>query len=140
MARVMVCDDDEVTATRLVAALRVAGHEAETCGHTMDVLRGAADGQFDLVVIGLDMAGFGRAGALDAMRELAPHVALIAIHRNPSEIIHAATLKGVADVLPRPVSVRAFMRALSGALGRMRMLDSGPPHGEESAPPLISSL
>lgn len=140
MARVMVCDDDEVTATRLVAAIRAAGHEAETCSHTMDVLRGSADGQFDLVVIGLDMAGFGRAGALDAMRELAPHMALIALHRNPSEIIHTAALKGVAAVLPRPVSARAFMYALSRALEQKRMLESRSPLGEESAQPFISPL
>ena len=113
MARVMVCDDDEVTATRLVAALRVAGHEAETCGHTMDVLRGAADGQFDLVVIGLDMAGFGRTGALDAMRELAPHVALIASIEIPRR----------SSLPPRsrcccccpPVSARAFICCLQRA-------------------------
>jgi DNA-binding NtrC family response regulator len=139
MARVMVCDDDEVTAARLVAAIRAAGHEAETCSHTMDVVRGATDGQFDLVVIGLDMAGFGRAGAVDAMRELAPHVALIALHRNPSEIIHTATIKGVAAVLPRPVSARAFMSTLFRALGQKQTLESRPPLGEESAPPFISS-
>ena len=140
MARVMVCDDDEMTATRLVAAIRAAGHEAETCRHTMDVLRGAADDQFDLVVIGLDMAGFGRARAVEAMRELAPHVALIALHRKPSEIIHAAALNGVAAVLPRPVSVSAFMYALSRALEHQQMLESSSLRGDESAPNLISSL
>ena len=42
MARVMICDDDRTTAEGLVAALRAAGHEAEACRHTMDVLRAAA--------------------------------------------------------------------------------------------------
>ena len=140
MARVMVCDDDEATATNLVAAARAAGHEAATCHHTMDALRGAACGQFDLVVIGLDMAGFGRARAVEAMRELAPHVALIALHRKPSEIIHAAALNGVAAVLPRPVSVSAFMSALSRTLEHQQMLESRSLRGGESGPPLISSL
>ncbi|MGB7924130.1 MAG: hypothetical protein WCF57_12885 [Pyrinomonadaceae bacterium] len=140
MARVMVCDDDEMTATRLVAAIRAAGHEAGTCRHTMDVLRGAVDGQFDLVVIGLDMAGFGRSGAVEALQELAPHVALIAISREPLAVVDAAALKGVAAVLPRPVSVSAFMRACDSALGQKQRLEARSPRVEESAPPFINSL
>jgi DNA-binding NarL/FixJ family response regulator len=92
------------------------------CHHTMDVLRGAADGQFDLIVIGLDMAGFGRTGAIEALQEVAPRVSLIALHRKPSEIIHAAALtRGVAAVLPRPVSVSAFMYAVERALEQKQM-------------------
>jgi DNA-binding NtrC family response regulator len=140
MARVMVCDDDEAMATRLVAAARAAGHEAGTCRHTMDVLRGAASGQFDLIVIGLDMAGFGRSGAVEALQELAPHVALVALSRKPSEVMHAAALKGVAAVLPRPVSVSAFMYAVTRALEQKQMLEARSPRGEESTPPFISSL
>ena len=116
MARVMVCDDDEVTAGRLVEAIRAAGHDASTCHHTMDVLREAIDGQFDLIAIGLDMAGFGRTGAVEALRELAPRVALIALHEKPSEIIHAAARAGVAAVLPRPVSINNFMQAVARVL------------------------
>ena len=84
MARVMICDDDRVMAEGLVAALRAVGHDAETCRHTMDVLRAAADGRFDLIAVGLDMAGFGRAGAVEALREIAPQTSLIAIHDRPA--------------------------------------------------------
>lgn len=141
MARVMVCDDDEATATRLVAALRAARHDAETCRHTMDVLRGAADGQFDLIVIGLDMAGFGRTGAIEALQQLAPRVSLIALHGKPSEIIHAAALtRGVAAVLPRPVNVSAFMYAVERTLEQKQMLEPLCPHADERTPPFISFL
>ena len=116
MARVMICDDDRVTAERLVAALREAGHEAETCRHTMDVLRAAADGRFDLVAVGLDMAGFGRSGAVEVLREVAPRTSLIAIHDRPAEIMRAATHSKLAAVLPRPVRVRDFMYAVACAL------------------------
>ncbi|HYP52505.1 MAG TPA: hypothetical protein VEQ42_03135, partial [Pyrinomonadaceae bacterium] len=70
----MICDDDRATAESLVAALKAAGHEAETCRHTMDMLRAAAAGRFDLIAFGVDMAGFGRAGAVAALQELAPQV------------------------------------------------------------------
>jgi DNA-binding NtrC family response regulator len=123
MARVMVCDDDKATATNLVAAVRAAGHEAATCHHTMDALRATADGQFDLVVIGLDMAGFSRAGAVEALQLLAPRVAVIALHRKPSEIVRAAALAGVATVFPRPVSVSAFMSAVAVALEQKQELE-----------------
>ena len=116
MARVMICDDDKETAERLVAALRAAGHEAETCRHTMDMLRSAAAGLYDLVALGLDMAGFGRAGAVEAMREIAPRVPLIALHDRPTEIMRDATRDGFAAVLPRSVDANNFMYAVACAL------------------------
>jgi DNA-binding response OmpR family regulator len=116
MARVMICDDDRAMAAKLVAALRAAGHEADTCQHTMDVLRAAADGRFDLIAVGLDMAGFGRAGAVEALREIAPNTSLIALHDRPAEVMRAATLSRVAAVLPRPVRVKDFMYAVTRAL------------------------
>lgn len=116
MARVMICDDDRATAEKLIATLKAAGHEAETCRHTMDVLRAAADGRYDVVVVGLDMAGFGRSGAIEALREVAPHTYLIAIHDRPSEIMRAATHARLAAVLPRPVRIRDFMYAVACAL------------------------
>src|SRR4051812_23991960 len=116
MARVMVCDDDEATVNNLLTALRCVGHEAATCHHTMDTLRGAAHGQFELVVMGLDMAGFSRTGAAEALRELAPRVAVIALHREPLEISRTALRAGVAAVISRPVSVSDFMLAVESAL------------------------
>ena len=117
MARVMICDDDQELAAQLVAALEAAGHEAETCRHTMDMLRGAAAGRFDLIALGLDMAGFGRAGAVEALTELAPRVPVIALHERPGEIMHAATHDArFAAVLPRAAAARNFMYAVACAL------------------------
>ena len=123
MARVMICDDDRATAEMLVAALREAGHEAEACRHTMDVLRAAADGRFDLIAVGLDMAGFGRSGAVAALTELAPRASLIAFHDRPSEIMRAHSHARLAAVLPRPVRVRDFMYAVACALKEEAMAD-----------------
>ena len=123
MARVMICDDDRAAAEGLVVALRAAGHEAESCRHTMDVLRAAARGDFDLIAVGLDMAGFGRSGALDALLEVAPQAALIAIHDRPSEIMRAHAHSRLAAVLPRPVRVRDFMYAVACALKEPAMAD-----------------
>lgn len=116
MARVMICDDDRETAERLASALRGAGHEAETCRHTMDVLRAAAAGRFDLVALGLDMAGFGRAGAVEALREVAPRVPIIALHARPVELMRAAAQNGFAAVLPRSVDEKSFLYAVAVAL------------------------
>ena len=116
MAKVMICDDDRALAERLVAALRAAGHEAETCRHTMDVLRDAAEGRFELIAFGLDMAGFGRGGAVEALREIAPRVPLIALHERPSEIMRAASRAQFAAVLPRSLAVEDFMYAVACAL------------------------
>ncbi|HEY0099029.1 MAG TPA: hypothetical protein VGB76_08760 [Pyrinomonadaceae bacterium] len=120
MAKVMICDDDRVLAEGLVAALRAAGHEAETCRHTMDVLRAAAAGEFDLIAFGLDMAGFGRAGAVEVLREIAPRVPLIALHERPYEIMRAAasTRAQFAAVLPRSLAVEDFMYAVARALSQ----------------------
>ena len=112
----MICDDDQELANRIVAALEAAGHEAEVCRHTMDALRAAEAGRFDLLALGLDMAGFSRAGALAALREVAPRVPLIALHTRPVEIMQAATQAGFAAVLPRTLAVRDFMYAVACAL------------------------
>jgi DNA-binding NtrC family response regulator len=116
MARVMICDDDREKAEELASALRAAGHEAEVCRHTMDVLRAAADGRFDLVALGLDMVGFGRAGAVEALSEIAPRVAVIALHERPAEIIRAAAHSRFAAVLPRSVGAADFTYAVARAL------------------------
>ena len=126
MARVMICDDDRAMAAKLVAALRAAGHEADTCQHTMDVLRAAAGGRFDLIAVGLDMAGFGRAGAVEALREISPNTSLIALHDRPAEIMRAATLARVAAVLPRPVRVKDFMYAVACALNEQQTVMADP--------------
>ena len=114
MARVIICDDDRRLAERMAAQLRSAGHEAETCRHTMDMLRAAAAGRFDLIVLGLDMAGFGRAGAVEALREIAPHVPLIVLHECPVEFQLAAQA-GFAAALPRSAAPEHFMHAVARA-------------------------
>jgi DNA-binding NtrC family response regulator len=116
MARVMICDDDKETAEELASALRAAGHEAEVCRHTMDMLRSAADGRFDLIALGLDMVGFGRAGAVEALSEIAPRVPIIALHEKPAQIMRAAANARFAAVLPRPVESKNFMYAVACAL------------------------
>ena len=116
MARVMICDDDKGLADELVAALCAAKHEATTCRHTMDVLREAAEGCFDLIIFGLDMHGFGGSSAIEAIYELAPHVPLIGLHKRPSEIMRMPALSRLAAILPRPVSIDTFMYAVARAL------------------------
>ena len=123
MARVMICDDDGAAAEQLVRALRAAGHEAKACRHTMDVLRSAGRGDFDLIAVGLDMAGFGRSGAVAALAELAPRTSLIAFHDRPSEVMRAHANARLAAVLPRPVRVRDFMYAVAFALKEEAMAD-----------------
>ena len=123
MARVMICDDDRVAAEALVRALRAAGHEAECCRHTMDVLRAAARGDFDLIAVGLDMAGFGRSGAVEALSEIAPRTSLIGIHDRPSQIMRAQAHSRLAAVLPRPVRVPDFMYAVACALKEEAIAD-----------------
>jgi DNA-binding NarL/FixJ family response regulator len=89
----------------------------------MDMLRGAAAGRFDLIALGLDMAGFGRAGAVEALTELAPDVPVIALHERPGEIMHAATHDArFAAVLPRSAAARDFMYAVACALNGAKPL------------------
>lgn len=122
MARIMVCDDDKKMAEDLIIALRVAGYEAQTCSHTMDVLREAADGHFDLVALGLDLPGFVRANAVEAFREVAPDVALIAFHNHPAEVMQAMARAGVAAVLSRPVAAKDFIEAVTRALEQQQAM------------------
>lgn len=122
MARVMICDDDQLMAAEMAVALRAARHEAATCHHAMDVVREAGEGHFDLIVFGLDMPGFAGSRAIEAVAELAPQVPLIGVHKSPSDIMCTPAQARLAAVLPRPVSISAFMCAVSLALGvRLRV-------------------
>jgi DNA-binding NtrC family response regulator len=116
MARVMICDDDKRMADEMVSALRAIKHEATACQHTMDVLREATQGRFDLIIFGLDMPGFGGERAIEAISELAPQVPLIGLHRHPAEIMRTSAHARLAAILPRPVSVTTFMYAVARAL------------------------
>ena len=116
MARVMICDDDQALSVELLAALHAARYEAAICQHTMDVLREAAEGRFDLVVFGLDMPGFGGSRAIEAFSELAPEVPLIGLHKRPSEIMRTPSYARLAAILPRPVALSTFMYAVARAL------------------------
>lgn len=122
MARIMVCDDDKKMAEDLIVHLRAAGYEAQTCSHTMDVLREAANGHFDLVALGLDLPGFVRANAVEAFREVAPDVALIAFHNHPAEVMQAMARANVAAVLSRPVAVKDFVEAVTRALEQQQVM------------------
>lgn len=121
----IICDDDQALADKLAAALRAINHDASASIHTMDVLRDAADGCFDLVAFGLDRAGFSSEHAIEMMRELAPHVSVIGFHRRPAELLSIAANSRLSAVLPRPVSVTVFLYAVARAL---------------AAPPLDNSL
>ena len=129
MARVMICDDDKVMANEMVAALRAARHDATTCQHTMDVLREATEGRFDLLIFGLDMPGFGGARAIEAISELAPQLPLIGLHKRPSEIMRTPAHARLAAILPRPLSVNTFMYAVARAL-EVRSLQRGTPSAQ----------
>ena len=135
----MICDDDYETAERLASALRGAGHDAEVCRHTMDMLRGAAAGRFDLIALGLDMAGFGRAGAVDALAEVAPRIPVVALHTRPFDVIHAAPHRRFAAVLPRPVETKNFMYAVACALSE-RDERASAPRRKSSGPILKRSV
>jgi DNA-binding NtrC family response regulator len=118
----MICDDDQQMAGEMVVALRAASHEAATSRHAMDVVREAGEGRFDLIIFGLDMPGFASSSAIEAVSELAPQVPLIGLHKRPSDILCTPAHSRLAAVLPRPVSVNAFMCAVALALGvRMRV-------------------
>jgi DNA-binding NtrC family response regulator len=120
MAHIMICDDDQLMADEMVAALKAADHEAMTCRHTMDVLREASEGRFDLIIFGLDMPGFGGSSAIEAVAEIAPQVPLIGLHKRPSDVLCTRAHSRLAAILPRPVSVNAFMCAVALAL-RVKM-------------------
>lgn len=122
MAHIMICDDDQQMAEEMITALKAAEHEATTCRHTMDVLREASEGRFDLIIFGLDMPGFGGSSAIEAVAELAPQVPLIGLHKRPSDVLCTRAHARLAAILPRPVSVNAFMCAVALALGvKMRV-------------------
>lgn len=121
MAHIMVCDDDDVSNACLRSALEAAGHTTIACRHTMDVLRAAADGAFDLVAFSLDAPGFSSTNAALALRQLAPHLPLIAFHHDPAQLVGTPQHALLYSALRRPVSTTEFIRTVTAALADRRL-------------------
>ena len=126
MAHIMICDDDTGTSERLRRALAVAGHTAIGCRHTMDVLRAAADGEFDLLALALDAPGFGSSNAALALHQLAPGIPLIGFHHTPAAIIGTPQYAFIRNVIARPVTTQEFLDVIASALAASQSTVSQP--------------
>ncbi len=122
---------------RLIAALHSVGHDARSCCHTMDMLRDAIAGACEMVALGLDMPGFGATGAIETLRELAPHVLVIGFHRDPIAFsVSAPNAHHPHKVLPRFVSNENFVRVVNMCFDRQRLAAlATPPKPPPAHPP-----
>ncbi|MEE8522762.1 MAG: response regulator [Thermoanaerobaculia bacterium] len=120
MAKVLVLENDPVSAALIEDRLHVAGHRTSLADDPARALSEAADGQADLVILALELSSF---SGLDVIRQLRdrsgtrslPIVALSESGRSADRI--AALRAGADDYLTKPFDVEELLLRIDRLLG-----------------------
>ncbi len=125
--RVLIAEDDEVTAMILRSSLERLGHSVERVGNGHEAIaRSGRDVPFDLALVDLNMPGLGGAAAAAAIRNREQRLG-----RSPTPIVamsaglteaqaSAATAAGIDAFLEKPVSAERLAACLGRVVGGER--------------------
>ncbi len=121
MAKVLVLENDPVSAALIEDRLHVTGHRTSLVEDPAQALTAAADGQADLVVLALELESFSGLGVIRQLRERRetqslPVVALSESGRSEDRI--AALRAGADDYLTKPFDAEELLLRVDRLLGR----------------------
>jgi DNA-binding response OmpR family regulator len=121
LARVLVLENDPVSAALIEDRLHVAGHRTSLADDPAVAMAAAADGQADLVVLALEPASFSGLGVIRQLRDRRetqslPMVALSESGRSEDRI--AALRAGADDFLSKPFDAEELLLRIDRLLGR----------------------
>lgn len=146
--RVLVAEDNSVNQQVAVGLLAKLGHRADVADNGAEALELVRHGDYDLILMDMQMPVVDGLAATRAIRELAgpkARVAIIAMTANAMDSDRQACLEaGMDDFLAKPIDrhrLAAILARWSDCLVEARALRGGPPladieDGEHLAPPL----
>lgn len=119
MTRVLLIEDDAVTARWAEGALREAGHDVEVAYRGDDGLRLATEGSHALVIVDIGLPGKSGLAVVQALRASGRTVPIIAMTGNPTdEVLVAALHSGADDFVVKPISAKVLQARALAALRR----------------------
>ncbi len=142
MQRILIVDDDELSAEFLTEAVRDLGHRAETAHTAERAIERVAEADFDLVITDLRMPG---KDGLELIAELSrshPGLGLVLVtaHGSVESAVEAMRL-GAADFMMKPVSPETLGLVLD-RVARTRRLENENAYlrsvGSDDSPQLIA--
>ena len=133
-ARLLLIDDDEVTATVLRRVLCKEGYLVTVASHGEVGLRLAAEGDFEVVLTDLRMPGLDGFELVARLSHSHPHLpVLLMTAHGTSEVAIEATKRGAYDYLLKPVHMPELLEVLEKAVRSRRLMADPVVLGSEPA-------
>jgi CheY-like chemotaxis protein len=124
VARILLVDDDDAVRDILRKALQAAGHEVEEASNGALALAAYRRRPSDVVITDLVMPEKDGLEAIIELRRLDPAVKIIAMSGGgrtlgpPQLYLESARTFGALDILSKPFTVSALLKAVSEVLAR----------------------
>jgi two-component system response regulator HydG len=120
--RVLIVDDDVDGVAMLRGALRRRGYEVEAVGSGTEALAWLVDGQVDLVLAHLRMAGMSGVALCAALRERRPDLLTIVVTGDGMLASAIAAIRaGAYDYITKPIDLDALAIALERAIAHVAL-------------------
>ena len=115
--RLLIADDDGIVLATFGKGLRDAGYEVIEVSSGEAALKAAAEKQFDLAILDVDMPGLSGIKTANKMRELRIPVIFLSAHGG-SKIVEAAVAEGALGYIIKPIDVAKVIPTIETALER----------------------
>ncbi len=120
MPRILIVEDDAVTAKLFVSILNDAGFETESAWNGCEAMQHLKVGAFDLMITDLVMPEFEGLELISRAKILHPNLKMIAISGAwEGEYLETAAVIGAHHTLEKPVSSKQLLEVVSGVLSRL---------------------
>lgn len=142
---VLLAEDNVVNQRVAAALLGTIGHRVTICNNGREALQALADGQFDVVLMDIQMPvldGLGAAAAIRALPDPAKaSIPILAISANVREEDIARYRQGGIDhVLPKPLRPDALKSMLAKVVGQLSSAAPAAPAAAAPAAPAVEAL
>lgn len=119
---ILILDDDALHAESIRMLLQAGGIEAVTCNDPVEALPRVLAGEFQLLVLDLNMPGLTGLDVLARIAEARVDVRSIVLSGETEVATVAPVLRlGASDYLPKPCEPRQLLNSVQNALARIRL-------------------
>jgi len=121
--QVLVVDDEEIARTNMEHVLKKEGYQVTTAANGLEALERARGQAFDLILTDLKMDKMDGLQLLEAVKDVAPHAAVIMITGFATvDSAVAAMQKGAVHYLPKPIKFEELRSTVKRIFEKKRTL------------------
>ena len=121
--QVLVVDDEEIARTNMEHVLTREGYQVKTAANGLEALEKAKGQDLDLILTDLKMDKMDGLQLLEAVKDVAPHAAVIMITGFATvDTAVAAMQKGAVHYLPKPIKIEELRATVKQIFAKKRTL------------------